>query len=455
MTMRIAYISHFYPPTQNAGIEQNTHGLATGMQAAGHTVKVLCAANWTEGDTYWQGYTEDEWDGVPVRRFNLNWSKADDPTRNLYDNEFLAEHIREFLVTFQPDIVHIASMYTLSMRVVVVAKELGIPTVMTLSDFWLICPRHTLVRYDGEICDGQVPVATCHNCMLSESRLYRVSQQIMPSDWVSSVYDNLISQPRLSKHVPGMTRWGMDVQARRDIIRKFAPYIDQFIAPSRYIAETIQRAGLEDIEVAISHHGNRLNWLSDYQPRPPDNELHFGYIGQINPIKGVHLLIQGFAANQFPPDVKLFIYGNLEANPAYTAQLQALAENHANISLEGPFVRTELPGVLQNIDVLVVPSTWPEVAGLVVQEAFAANIPVLASNMGGLPEFVQPGEGGILFDVEDHSGVQQALADVVAGGPKYLAALQAAVPPVRTIADEQIYLESVYQRLLQDAIVQP
>jgi glycosyltransferase involved in cell wall biosynthesis len=248
-----------------------------------------------------------------------------------------------------------------------------------------------------------------------------------------------------------MRSWGMDIQARRAIIRQYLPYIDHMIAPSRYIAETIQAAGME-FEVDISHHGNRLNWLPEYQPRPPDGELHFGYIGQITPIKGLHLLIRGFLANEFPPHVKLFIYGNLEANPAYVATLRDLAGKNPNIHFEGPFMRPELPRVLRTIDALVVPSTWPEVAGLVVQEAFAAKIPVLASNMGGLPEFVRPGEGGLLFDVHDHTGVQQALAEVFAGGPEYLASLRAAVPPVRTVADEQVYLESVYLRLLGEPV---
>jgi hypothetical protein len=74
---------------------------------------------------------------------------------------------------------------------------------------------------------------------------------------------------------------------------------------------------------------------------------------------------------------------------------------------------------------------------------------VLASNMGGLPEFVRPGEGGLLFDVADHTGVQQALRTVFDGGPAYLKALRAATPPVRTVAEEQVHLASLYERLIR------
>jgi glycosyltransferase involved in cell wall biosynthesis len=445
--MRVAYISHFYPPTHNAGIEQNTHALATGMLAAGHSVKVLCVNNWTEGDPYWQGQSEDEWEGVPVRRLNVNWKRAANPNANLYDNPFLAERTREFLEDFDPDIVHIASLYTLSMRILEVIRALGLPSVMTLSDFWLVCPRLTLVRHDGGICDGQVSASTCQDCLLRGSPAYRLVRRVSPQPLLDSICGSVIRRPSLAASTPGLRGFGMDVRGRRKVIQRYLPYIDRMVAPSRYVADVIQSCGLE-MNVEISHHGNRLNWLPEYADRPADGELHFGYMGQIRPHKGLHLLIQGFRANRFPSQVKLFIYGNLDDDPEYVAKLRGLAGQDPNIHFEGSFKRAELPRVLKNIDALVVPSTWPEVAGLVVQEAFAAHKPVLASNMGGLPEFVRPGEGGLLFDVKDHTGVQRALAEVHSGGSEYLAKLRSATPPVRTVADEQVHLQAIYQRLI-------
>ena len=446
--MRIAYLSHFYPPYQNAGIEQNTHALASGMLAAGHQVKVLCVSTFTEGDEYYQGYSEDELEGVPVRRLRVNWTHAENPNEALYDSAPLAEQARAFLEDFQPDVVHIASLYTLSMRVVEVIRELGIPSVMTLSDFWLVCPQLTLVRSDGHVCDGQVSAATCQDCLLGNSRRYRSVRGIAPRPLLDAACRSLIRHPALGRRTPGVRGWGMDVEARREIIARLLPQIDRLIAPSRHVAQTIRSCGF-DLDIDISHYGNRLNWLAEYGERPPDGELHFGYMGQVRPHKGMHLLIEGFRANNFPANVKLFLYGNLDDDPSYTKKLRALAGDDPNIHFEGAFRRSDLPRVLRNIDALVVPSTWPEVAGLVVQEAFAARKPVLASRMGGLPEFVRPGEGGLLFDVDGIEGVRNALAQVYAGGQEYLAALRAATPEVRTVPEEQAYLEGVYRGLVR------
>lgn len=452
--MRIAYLSHFYPPTQHSGIEQVTHSLAKEMQRAGHVTKVLCADQWTEGDPYWQGYIEDEWEGVPVRRFNINWRNAPAPNQYLYDNPILAQHTRDFLEDYQPDVVHITSLYVLSASVVRVIRDLDIPSVFNLSDFWMICPRHTLLRYDNTACDGQVPAHTCQDCLLSESTLYRMLKNALPEKAVNTAYAHFSTHPEVTRRVPGMLGWGVDIEERREVLHETIPLIDHFIAPSQYIRDTVLATGIPLKTVEVSHHGNDLDWLKNYKPRPQDSELHIGYIGQISPMKGVHLLIEAFQRNQFDSHVKLFVYGDLQAHPHYVEQLRKLIDNNPNIQLAGAFIRPDLPQVLGTIDVLTVPSMWPEVAGLVVQEAFAARIPVLASNMGGLPEFVKPDHGGLLFNTDGPEDLQHTLAHVVDGGFSLLESMRARIPDVRTTEDERQYIEGVYQRLTKRKTVE-
>lgn len=444
--MRIAYLSHFYPPNHNSGVEQNTHGIASAMRQADHSVAVLAVNRWSEGDTYWQGYTEDEWEGIPIRRFNVNWRKAPSPNHYLYDNPLLADQVHDFLVEFEPDVVHITSMYTLSARIIEAVKKLKLPIVFTISDFWIICPRHTLRRYDASICDAQVPVNTCQDCLMSETRTYRALSGLLPSSVVQSMYMWMLQHPQLGKHIPGSIGLGIDVADRRRVLAEYIPQIDHLIAPSEYVKRIVTETGLP-VNIEVANYGNNLSWLANYRPRAADNEIHFGYMGQITPIKGIHLLIDAFQKCRFPDPVKLYIYGKLEADPAYTGTLKSLAADNPNIHLMGSFLRPDLPQVLSNIDVLVVPSIWPEVAGLVVQEAFAAKIPVLASKMGGLPEFVRPGAGGLLFDIDSGESLQNTLTHVVDSGSTLLDEMRASIPPVRTVEDERKYLEAVYQRL--------
>jgi glycosyltransferase involved in cell wall biosynthesis len=130
--------------------------------------------------------------------------------------------------------------------------------------------------------------------------------------------------------------------------------------------------------------------------------------------------------------------------------LHTLAADNPNIHFMGGFARAELPAVLGNLDVTVVPSVWPEVAGLVVQEAFAAKIPVLASNMGGLPEFVGNHRGGLLFDVNGSQSLLGVLRRIVDGGHTFINQLRATIPPVRTTQDEFQFMENLYTELKAD-----
>lgn len=445
--MKVAFLSHFYPPTHNAGIEQNTHSIARGLLNLGHKVRVLCCGRWTEGEKYFEGTTRDEWEGVPVERLLVNWTKAPQPLAYLYYNPVLIEYVRRFLKDFQPDVVHISSMYTLSASAIEAAKDLGLPVVLTLSDFWSICPRHTLLRYDGSICNGQVSEQTCQDCLMNDSSPYRKLRRLLPQAILTPLLDQLVRQHDLASKIPGVRGLGMDIADRRRKLLNLLSQVDHFFAPSEYVRRTIQQAGLP-IEIQVSPYGNDLSWLSQYQPRQDDGVVHIGYIGQITPIKGVDRLIEAFLAQSFGERARLLIYGKLDENSPFGRQLSRIIHQHSNIEFKGPYLHSELAQVLSTLDLIVVPSVWPEVYGLVVQEAFAARIPVIASRAGGLPESVQEGRGGLTFDPAETDGLRRLLRQVVDGGRAYLDSLRQQIPPVRTSEDEVNDLLQVYRYLV-------
>jgi glycosyltransferase involved in cell wall biosynthesis len=76
--------------------------------------------------------------------------------------------------------------------------------------------------------------------------------------------------------------------------------------------------------------------------------------------------------------VQLSIYGDTTAFPGYVTELKQLA-HHPQIHFAGRLARTELWRVLRETDVIVVPALWYETSSLIIQEAFAAGVPVIAS----------------------------------------------------------------------------
>ena len=101
---------------------------------------------------------------------------------------------------------------------------------------------------------------------------------------------------------------------------------------------------------------------------------------------------------------------------------------------------------LASIDVLVVPSIWPENAPLVIQEAFLAGIPVVASRIGGIPEMVTDGKNGLLFTAGDAVALSRTLARLI-DEPGLVDPLRDGIPAVRSIEDDVGFARSLYQTL--------
>jgi len=111
----------------------------------------------------------------------------------------------------------------------------------------------------------------------------------------------------------------------------------------------------------------------------------------------VHVLVDALRTARLGK-VKLSLFG-VTVEP-YVSELLRDAEDIENLELRafGSFEPAHLPGLLSDVDVVVVPSIWPETYSIVIREAFACGIPVIASRLGALPEGIRDGENGLLFE---------------------------------------------------------
>jgi glycosyltransferase involved in cell wall biosynthesis len=178
----------------------------------------------------------------------------------------------------------------------------------------------------------------------------------------------------------------------------------------------------------------------------PSPLVRFGYIGQISPHKGVDVLISAFLMQGIQGRARLDIHGDETQFPDYTqqilAKLRTVCENA--VTLHGKFPPSRLGEVLSDIDVLVVPSTWRENNPRVVQEAFAARVPIIGSDVAGISEFVQHGVSGLLFERGSASDLARQMRRIITE-PRLLETLRAGIPPVKTIEQEMDQLMAVYE----------
>ena len=443
--MRILLISNGYPPHRWAGTETYTAGIAGGLLGRGHAVRVLCTGRWDEGDEYWNGYDDDSSGGVPVRRLHLNWAKAPDPFRYLFDNPVVAGYLERYLDEWRPDVIQTTSCETLSASVLRVARKRAVPSVVRLTDFWFICPRISLIRGDGGLCDGRTTALECLRCMMSGARAYRWPNRVLPKSVVSALLMLVSRSPGLARQ-RGLRGYAGDTARRKAYLHEALGWPDALITASAFVRD-IYRANGVVAPLSVQPYGHDLGWLDRYGGKTPSETLRVGFIGQISEVKGAHLLLQAYrlVCERFPGKVSLLIYGNVQDGHPYSETLRSLASGLPAACFCGTYPHGETARVFADIDVLVVPSTWYDFP-LIIHEAFATKTPVVATDLGGMAESVADGTNGLLFDRGDVAGLARAIERMIAE-PGLRERLKNGIAPVKRIEAEVAELEALYEGL--------
>jgi glycosyltransferase involved in cell wall biosynthesis len=170
-------------------------------------------------------------------------------------------------------------------------------------------------------------------------------------------------------------------------------------------------------------------------------------MGQVLHSKGVDLLARAYLqlANVHTR-VSLEIWGGTDSQPGYIASLESLLDQAPHAAIRGRYEPSQVGSLLQDIDVLVVPSRWPEIGPLTLLEAFATRTPVIAARIGNMPELVDHGQNGLLFDAGSVSDLAHQMRRILEE-PDLYDRLRARIPQVRSPDDEMREIVGLYTRV--------
>jgi glycosyltransferase involved in cell wall biosynthesis len=256
-----------------------------------------------------------------------------------------------------------------------------------------------------------------------------------------------LSETRLSR-VSHQLRQVRALKRRPAYIRERMALVDRVIVYTRLMRELLLANGIGDGKIEVSHYGIDTSGITRAPAdRPYAPPLRVGFVGTLAPHKGCDILIRAFRNLPAGLDATLEVHGNLERFKPFVGELRGLAEGDGRINFAGPFSREDVGRVLSGLDVLVVPSRWYENGPGVIFEAFAAGIPVVATDLGGMSEFVRPEEDGLLFELENPQDLARQLRRL-AEEPGLLRKLRTGIRPVKTVQENVDELEDLYDRLL-------
>lgn len=353
--MHVLLVNNLYPPIMAGGAELIVAYLAEGLAARGHQVTAVSTCG-----PEMEPYPVEQRNGVEVIRFfprNMYWSFArqgQPPLRralwHLRDSWNLdaARRFRGILRDRQPDVVHTHVIDGFSASIWRRAQRAGVPVVHTAHDYHLICPRAFLLTRDWKICTH--PTMAC--------RTYR--------------------------------RWHLATTHA----------VDLFVSPSQFLLDKHREAGLSVARTALVRNGIPLPPMRHRVPRS-GGRLKLLLMCRLTVEKGVQVVLDAMRRLSPMREVELVIAGR---GPLEETVRQAAA-NDPRIRFAGFVQGEEKEALLNDADYLLIPSLWYENAPVAVVEAAIYGLGLIGSRIGGIPELVQDGTTGFLFDAGDASGL--------------------------------------------------
>jgi glycogen(starch) synthase len=183
--------------------------------------------------------------------------------------------------------------------------------------------------------------------------------------------------------------------------------IDRFIAPSVYMKDIAERDGFTSIVIP---NGTTLFSESPKDVKDCTRTLAFG--GRLEKGKGVDVLLRAFARTLAVfPDARLIVAGDGRERESLVSLAADLGVSQ-KVEFLGHVDRAALEGVYQRADVAVMPSVWTEAFGLAGIEALSVGRPVIASSVGGIPEWLIDGETGYLVTPGDPDALYAAIKKI-------------------------------------------
>jgi glycosyltransferase involved in cell wall biosynthesis len=204
-------------------------------------------------------------------------------------------------------------------------------------------------------------------------------------------------------------------------VRQYINYYEDLITFSRFSDKLISNSfAMQSNLVGLGYKTNKIKVI--YNPiediynslstRNTTGKVNIGIIGQVIPRKGHDILFSSLAAVT-TRNWECHIYGDVTSNILYRSELKCMA-NELNIAdrLIWHGYRNDPTSIFAKLDLVVVPSR-EETFGRVAAEAMYASLPVIAANVGGLPEVIDDGITGLLFPSQDVSALAKAIEALI------------------------------------------
>lgn len=438
--MKIIFCLNHYLPHQVAGTELYVQALAKALQEKGNEVMVVIPAFGSLSNEvyYHNGIRVESYAEPSVKdRLLLQGRRKPDGLLNFI----------EILKREQPSIVHLHELggagYGLC-HLEEIAK-LGISIATTLHIAGYTCSTGQLMYMGTELCNGKIDVRKCTACSLKFNGVSPLRSSAIQS--VSSVLFSLgINSLKWNSKLGTMLGQYFAIENLKRRLSAIKAQSKYLFTVANWYKDVLELNGVSEKNLACIKQGIPTNYTSVAIDNPIESQgLRMVFVGRVTKAKGLHLLLLA-VKHIGNPLVSIDIFGQ-EIDAEYVSYCKSILQS-SSVRWKGLLNPTELIATLTSYDALVLPSIICEMSPLVIQEAFAAGIPVIASNVYGNSEQIKDNKNGWIFRYGDAKDLQSIIQNLLDNPRKLLEAKKQLPATIGFPIVAEMYL-TYYKKMLE------
>ena len=373
--MRIAHVMHGWPASQMGGTGMYVDALAQALAALDHNLAIVFPS--TDHQT-----SHQDSNGVTIQPL---LTPKPNRWRDTWDGPI--EAWSRWVDQWKPEVVHFHHLSGFPLGLV---EHTPCRTVLTLHDYAIPCARGQLVTGDLKACVGPSP-SRCTQCMGAALKGHPI----------------LAAAGQVLARFPPIYTWGkrrlerthvrphVDIKDRMVAARRCLTHADVLLSPSQDLIDRIAGMDLPKPQRSALPLVQPIDPFPSAEPGP----VRFLFASSIIPTKGPDRLFRAFCKLSGEPTLSIAGHApHFPSHPTFATDLKSKIDRHPRANWLGHIKSHQVPTVMANHDVLVLPSVWPENSPLVVREATAGGLSVIVSESGGSRELT---DHATLVNTED------------------------------------------------------
>jgi glycosyltransferase involved in cell wall biosynthesis len=421
--MRILIAVHQFFPEFASGTETVAYNLAKMLQKNGHTVCILTTrlrgskAQYTELDPTFASY-EDGYEGLRLLRLPVAILNAQS-----YQSLEFSPSLMGILAPWLKDnfdVLHVLHPMRMA-SVIAAALHARIPYLLTLTDFYLLCPNVNLLNEQRQLCQGPKGGHECANACAAlidlQSALDRfaIAQRILQGAFVCVAPSQSLAN-HFEQAMPGLS-----IQVLGHGVDLLTLISHRHMSSAGQSQDTRISAGSEELA---------------------KKTLHLGFVGSLVNIKGLHILLKALSLIS-SSELILEVVGPHGDDVIYRQDLESQFSSDQRVRYLGQLSPKAVFTAMAQWDLLCVPSLVPESFSLVTHEAQALGVPVLCSDQGAVADLVDRHGCGRKVPIGNVQAWRFALEAILEDRAQLVSWQQSIGLPLR-IEEEAFFYESWY-----------